>query len=406
MLRVIILAALPRKPSMRLRTLSLTLLPLLLIGCSTVRVVSERPGSSQSEPGLLAPPVRGDHARTQDFPPADGDGYRPPARVAVLLPLSGSLAPAATGVRDGFLAAYYAEGRARPTVKFYDSLGTGIGAQSAYDKAIAEGAQMIVGPLARDEVNAISANADGRVPMITLNRGSRQPPPGTTSFALLPDDEGVAAANRLVDRGLTSVLVIANRSDSAQRAVASFRETLRKRGGDVVAEIPVSGETSDINSQLSALLTGPAPPKAVFFSLDAGQARTIAAALKVSPLAGLPRIATSQILSGGNARTDVELDGIEYPELPWLLNQVGNLPDPNSLAKSLPGARGPAQRLFAFGADAWKLTAFFERLYDDPGFSVRGATGELRIDISGPVHRTTSWAVFSGGRGRAVADAH
>ena len=390
---------------MRLRTSSFLLLSLLLIGCSTVRVVPERPGSSQAgAPGLLAPPVRGDRARTQDFPPADSDGYRPPARVAVLLPLSGSLAPAAMGVRDGYLAAYYAEGRSRPTVKFYDSLGTGIGAQAAYAKAIADGAQMIVGPLSRDEVNAITAEVDGRLPMITLNRGSRQPAPGTTSFALLPDDEGIAAAHRLADRGLNSVLVFANRTDSAQRAVSAFREALRKRNGDVVAEIPVSSEMSDVNSQLTALLAGPMPPTAVFFALDAGQARMIAAQLKISPLAGLPRIATSQILSGSSARSDIELDGIEYPELPWLLNQVGNLPEPTSLAKSLPGARGPAQRLFAFGADAWKLTAFFERLYDDPAFSVRGATGVLRIDVAGPVQRSTSWAVFSGGRGRAIAE--
>lgn len=140
-------------------------------------------------------------------------------------------------------------------------------------------------------------------------------------------------------------------------------------------------------------------------AMDAGQARAIAAQLKTSALAGLPRIATSQILSGSNARSDIELDGIEYPELPWLLDQGGNLPDADTLARSLPSARGPAQRLFAFGADAWKLAAYFERLYDDPSFSVRGATGVLRIDVSGPVQRTSSWAVFSGGRGRASHDA-
>jgi hypothetical protein len=190
---------------MRLSRLSLCLIPLLAISCSTVRIVPERTGPSQaSEPGLLPPPVRGDRARTQGFPPADSDGYRPPERIAVLLPMSGSLAPAAAGVRDGFLAAYYAENRSRPVVKFYDSLGTASGAQAAYDKAMADGAQMLVGPLSRDEVNAIANQVNGSVPMITLNRGSNLPAPGTTSFALLPDEEGVAAANRLADRGLSS----------------------------------------------------------------------------------------------------------------------------------------------------------------------------------------------------------
>lgn len=385
---------------MRLRLLSLCLLPVLMIGCATVRVTPTQTVANQG----LSPPVRHDKAGTQDFPPGDSDGYRPPSRLAVLLPMTGTLAPASAGVRDGFLAAYYAEKRRRPVIKFYDSLGTGNGAQAAAARAIAEGAQMIVGPLTREEVSAISSPAEGSVPMIALNRGSSPPPPGSTSFALLPDDEGTAAANRLADRGLLTALVFSNRSDSAQRAVAAFREALHKRGGDAPAEIAVAGDSTDLSAQLATLLASAKPPKAVFIALDAGQARAIAAQLKASALAGLPKISTSQILSGSNARTDIELDGIEFPELPWLLNQSGDLPDAATLAKSLPSARGPAQRLFAFGADAWKLTAFFERLYNDPSFSIRGATGVLRIDVSGPVHRTTSWAVFSGGHGRATAD--
>jgi len=60
--------------------------------------------------------------------PAAADGYRPPNRLAVLLPLSGPLATAAAPVRDGLLAGYYAEGRQRPEVIFYDTAGTPAGA--------------------------------------------------------------------------------------------------------------------------------------------------------------------------------------------------------------------------------------------------------------------------------------
>jgi outer membrane PBP1 activator LpoA protein len=57
--------------------------------------------------------------------------------------------------------------------------------------------------------------------------------------------------------------------------------------------------------------------------------------------------------------------------MPWLLDQGGDLPDADALAKKRPSARGPSQRLFAFGADAWKLTAYFQRLYDQPSFRFR-----------------------------------
>ena len=65
------------------------------------------------------------------FPPAAADGYRPPERLAVLLPLSGPLAAAGQSVRDGLLAAYYAEGRRRPQLRFYDTGGDDAGTTRA-----------------------------------------------------------------------------------------------------------------------------------------------------------------------------------------------------------------------------------------------------------------------------------
>jgi outer membrane PBP1 activator LpoA protein len=368
-----------------------------LAACSTVRVVEEGP-VRHSPTGDLPAPVRLDRANTDAFPPGV-DGYRPPARLAVLLPMSGNLAGAGQSVRDGFLAAYYGETRQRPQLKFYDSQGTAAGAQSALAKALADEAQMIVGPLTREEVNGVLGQA-GAVPTIALNRGSKAPPAGSASFALLPEDEGAQAADRLADRGLQRVLVVAARGDSSQRAVAAFRARLRARGGDVVGEIPIAGEIPDLGAQLGGYAGGATPAQAVFLVLDAGPARTVAAQLKASAIAALPRIATSQVLNGIGSKNDFELDGIEYPDLPWLLGQAGGLPEAGALAKSLPGARGGGQRLFAFGADAWQLVAYFERLYNNPGQRIRGATGELQISIAGSVDRTPAWAVFSGGRGR------
>ena len=381
----------------------LCLLAALLSACSTVRVV-QAPVEHRPTTGE-APIMRGDRANTEAFPPGQ-DGYRPPARLAVLLPMSGSLAGAGQSVRDGFLAAYYAETRARPVVKFYDSAGTAAGAQSALSKAIADDAQMIVGPLMRDEVNAVNGSA-GALPVITLNRGAQPAPRGSASFALLPEDEGVFSADRIADRGFRRVLVISARTDSAQRAVAAFRARLLERGGSIVGDVPVGGEIPDLSAQLSGYMAGATPPQAIFLALEAGPARNIAAQIKGSPLAALPKVATAQILNGLGSKGDADLEGIEYPDLPWLLGQ-GGLPEAGSLSKSLPGARGGGQRLFAFGADAWRLVAGFERLYNDPSYAIAGATGELRISLNGGVTRTPAWAVMSGGRGRpapAVAPA-
>ena len=70
----------------------------------------------------------------------------------------------------------------------------------------------------------------------------------------------------------------------------------------------------------------------------------------------------------------------------------------------LPTARGPAARLFAFGFDAWLLTAYLEKLATGNNVQLQGATGELRMDGFGNVVRTPSWSTFAGGRPTPIAD--
>ena len=104
------------------------------------------------------------------------------------------------------------------------------------------------------------------------------------------------------------------------------------------------------------------------------------------------------------ALIDQEIDGIEYPKLEWLLHPLNGLPDSSTLCTHLSSARGGGARLFAFGADAYKLSAYFESLAASPEASVRGATGELHVDGFGNIARSSEWAVFSGGRARSAQD--
>ena len=336
------------------------------------------------------------------LPPAERDGYRPPERLAVLLPLSGPLAAAGQSVRDGVLAGYYGEVRRRPELRFYDTGGEA-GVRGALAEAQADGAQMIVGPLARDQVDALFALPELQLPVVALNRSTGAPPPGSTTFALSPEDEGVAAAERLLDRGMRRILVVTQADDSASRALGAFRERLRAGGGEVMAEVVVSDGNPDYVPALQQALAG-TRPDGVFQPLRAAQARLLASQMDSAGLMGVARVATSLILSGANLRMDVELDGIEYPELPWLLGLRGGLPDADVLGRSLPSAQGGGARLFAFGMDAWQLAAFADLLARDPSAQVRGATGELQVDAFGLVQRRPAWAVFSGGRSRPALD--
>jgi len=334
-------------------------------------------------------------------PPADRDGYRPPLKLAVLLPLSGNLAAAAAPVRDGLLTGYYGETRRRPEIAFYD---TAAGAEAAYAKAVAEGNDFVLGPLGREEVGALFRSGNLAVPVLALNRGSVAPPAGSASFSLSPEDEGVAAAEYLLHRGTRHVLVLAGSDEGLRRAVAAFRDRFGEQGASAQS-IDVGGAAIDLLPRLQSATQQQGGVDAVFLAVKGSEARTIAPQLAAAGLGGKPRVATSQLLSGtGKAAEDSALDGIAYPTETWNARGIPGLPSAASVGARLKTAKGPAARLFAFGYDAWLVTAYLEKLALDANAEVHGATGTLRIDGFGNVLRTPTWSTFSGGTPVPLAD--
>lgn len=335
------------------------------------------------------------HFDAADRPAADRDGYRPPVKVALLLPLSGSLAAAAEPVRDGFLTGYYGERRRKPELRFYNTVG---GASAAYARAAAEGNDFVVGPLSREEVDAVFAKDSTPVPLLALNRGSRQPPPGSASFSLSPEDEGITAAEYMLEGGARRVLIISGNDDAQRRSASALAEHLLQRGGQVASRI-------DYSPTAALVMPADGSIDAVFLALKGSQARELAPRLDAAGLAGKLRVATSQIVSGtGKASEDMLLDGIVYPTETWGVRDVPGIPSQASAASRTASARGPAARLFAFGYDAWLLTAYLERLALAPNSDIAGATGRLSLDGFGNVLRRPSWSRFTGGVSMPIAD--
>lgn len=393
---------------LRLPTLAAALT--LAAGCASV---------APSAPGG-APPAAGDASAQQDRrdahwnfaaqarPPADRDGYRPPLKLAVLLPLSGQLATAAAPVRDGLLAGYYGERRQRPELVFYDTIGTAAGAVTAYTRALAEGADQVLGPLGRDEIAAVYAQARPDVPMIALNRSPQEPPPNIASFSLAPEDDGADAADLLLARGGgRQVLVLAGDGDYARRAVASFNAQLQLKGGQVAQTLPVTGDKpADLSAALQAVVQRPQAIDAIFLALRGVQALAIAPQLAAAGLAGKPRVATSQLTAGiGKNGPGLDLDGIAFPTDAWSVIGAPGLPSAGQAGAELPTARGAAAKLFAFGHDAWLLSVYLEHLASRPQARLEGATGQLQLGPRGHVQRRPAWAAFGNGQVIPIAPA-
>ncbi|QIL21458.1 penicillin-binding protein activator [Thermomonas sp. HDW16] len=318
-------------------------------------------------------------------PPADRDGYRPPMKVAVLLPLSGSQAAVAAAVRDGFLTGYYGETRRKPDVRFYDTAG---GANAAYGRAVADGNDFVAGPLAREEVDAVFADDTPQVPLLALNRGNRTPPAGSASFSLSPEDEGISIAQYLVERGAKRVLIVNGGEDAQRRSASAAKAQLERRGVQVAGSVGTGADLAPLAQGVDAVL----------LAMKGPQARALMPQLAMAGITATTRVATSQITSGtGKASEDAALDGIVYPTETWGTRNVPGLPSQASAAARLDTAKGPAARLFAFGYDAWLVTAYLERLALSANADIAGATGRLSLDGFGNVLRQPSWSRYSGG---------
>lgn len=338
---------------------------------------------------------------TSKRPPAMSDGYRPPLKMAVLLPLSGRLATAAQPVRDGLLSGYYGESRRRPDIQFIDTAGTPSGAIAAYDKAVVSGVDFIVGPLGRDEVDAVFGRTELPVPVLALNRGKGMPPAGSAGFSLAPEDDGIIAAEYLRGRERSKVLVIHSNDDVGRRSATAFGERFAQRGGQVVATIGVNEAVGDVGAQVR----GAGSVDGVFLAVKAPQARALAPQLALAGAGGATRVGTSQLtLGSGKPEEDMALDGIIYPNEAWNVRGVAGLPAASTAGQILPSARGASGRLFAFGFDAWKISAYLDKVANEGGLA--GATGTLFLDSNGNVLRVPAWSTFSGGRPLPVASAN
>ena len=358
------------------------------------------------------------------------EGYKVPAQVALLLPADGNYAAASTPIREGFFAAYLDAGRnhaPRPVVRVYDSHGTADGAIKAYQQAITDGANLVVGPLTRGEVAAVFGQTQLPVPLLALNHpDDRQLPAGDTSeFGLLPETEGAQAADHMIERGLHHAYVLVSNDDFAQRAAGAFKAELAARGGQLDGMLTLTSFTNAVSglniphgspaAPASASSTADATPAAtdngssagsdtgIFISMRPNQARMLIPQLLIANI-HLPVFATSHIYDGSDdATANRDLDGVEFCDAPWLFDAQPGLPNHADIATQLPAAQGSAARLFAFGMDAWNLVPYLDWLRTHPGSYMPGASGQLTADQFGRIRRVLIWAQFQDGLARPLS---
>ncbi len=329
------------------------------------------------------------------------EGYSTASRVALILPLSGELGAAGKAVRDGYFAAYFADDAGRPAVRVFDSASTGDGARAAYKLALQSGAERIVGPLGRAEVQALLEGNGPGVPMFLLNQPDQglALDNGSAAFALSPDEEAAQAADRARDRGWKRAGIIVAGEEWGERAALSFRAQFEHGGGTVVGDARINAAGVDFGAAIKQA-TGDGID-VLFIAARPQQARMLVPQFRTRGYTAVPILSTSHIYGGGNNRAaDRDLNGVEFCDSPWLFGLAAGMPQRADLTRALPLA-GSSGRLFAFGMDAYRLSPYAAWLQRHAEAFVSGASGQLAVDAFGRVKRNPSWLVFDEGAPKA-----
>ena len=333
-----------------------------------------------------------------------------PNQIALLLPLSGRGEAFGVAVRDGFVAAYLEQDAARrPSLKIYDVAAESVGA--AYNRAIADGAGFVVGPLTKEDVAAVAPLSAGRTPVLALNflADSASPAKNFFQFALLPEDEARSVARRVVADGRLAGVAIVPAGELGNRVAAAFADELKTLGGTLLDSQkydPSQPDFSDIIKQELQVKATKGEPSThrtdatfVFVVGSPGAARLIMTQLNFYYAGDVPVYSTSDSFEP-DPTANADIDGMFFPDMPWM---ISNDPVTTQIRDSVRSAwpartsRGDRNRLYAFGFDAYRLVPALQSKNPSDAGEISGVTGKLHIDDHNRIRRELEWAQIKAG---------
>ena len=355
-----------------------------------------------------------------------------PHRIALLLPLTGRTAAAGKAILNGFMGAYFAELSGLDdlqTVRVYDVEVEG-GAVAAYNAAVEDGAEFVIGPLLRDSVIALANNTLVPVPVLTLNYlpDDALAPPGLYQFALAPEDEARAAAQRALQDGHTRGVAMVPGNDWGRRVLSSFASEFETLGGTLLDYRSYTSSNPDFSATIEDLMAlsgsvrryqrlranlGGAlqfdprrrqDSEFIFLAADAPAGRLLKSQLKFHYSGDLPVYSTSSIYAM-DGRSNSDLNGIMFADAPWIVAQQSWIDHLPALYQEFWPDERRLGRLHAMGYDAYQLIAAIFTTGGGPMREVDGATGRLYLDGDGRIRRHLPWAQFQSGEPRRLPDA-
>lgn len=342
------------------------------------------------------------------------------SNIAILLPESGPHAPAAKAIKEGIMAAYHLQNKTsqQPTIKFYNTQQGDI--VTVYQQALSEGAKTIIGPLLKEEIQALSIGRELPIPVLALNHVENLSQKHLYQFGLSPIDEAEQITERARRDGHRTAAILTPNNPQGQRIGNYLADFWQHAGGKVTAAIHYDSKQRDFGPALQQLLNldesqqrheklqqslerelAFIPRKrqdidAILINASTEVARSLIPQLRYQQASDLVSYAMPNIYSGQpDATRDADLNKVVFCDAPWFFTDTysGELSQEALRSTWQPYATNQL-RLIALGLDAYRLAGQIETLEQTP-FS--GATGQLSLTTGNRVARRLHCAQFDHG---------
>ncbi len=208
------------------------------------------------------PPYYGYGRVPPPFPPGPPSapttaGATGPAKVALLVPLSGANAELGQALLDAAQLALFESGADRMILVPRDTGGNAAGAAGAARAVIGDGARLILGPLLAPEVEAVKPIAqEAHINIIAFSTVTTLAGGDTYLMGFLPRQEVVREVGYARERGLERFAALAPNSPYGHLMADALREVALASGGSVTKIEFFDPRAGDVTPAIQRLLPG------------------------------------------------------------------------------------------------------------------------------------------------------
>lgn len=347
------------------------------------------------------------------------------SNIAIMLPLEGKgeLAITSQAILNGILSAYYSSHQQSSIhLQIIDTSSGDLNA--LYREAIANGANIIIGPLTKPEVESIANMNQLSVPTIALNTLDHyqyRVVNNLYQFGLSPQDEVMQAAERMIQNQLRNVAVVVPENTWGNKIGVAFDNYYRSYGGNVVATLKygvgpnLAEQVCNFLAHDATKLCGvqkrknkkPKNPHEIMRRQDIdsifvvaatpAQARQIVPLLKFYYASDLPIYSISTVYDGAQKPDlDQDINDVYFCDMPWVIESPTMLnPELQAIYKQI--IVTTYTKFYALGIDAYNLAVRLNTLLEAPQVGVQGASGVLYLDKYNHIYRALQWAQMKNG---------